>query len=126
MEDRHGYDNMHAIGYVSLGCFITMSIFLLAVTLYYRKKLHNLKHLKLVSQQKPEQKCKSHENSRSHPGGHVNRDGKHQLTNYSNVLYQQDLHQVFDNYHLQLKEDSSGKTRIFENGSRASTDGLGF
>ena len=75
MEDMHWYDNMHAIGYISLGCFITVSIFLLAATLYYRKKLHNLKHLNLVSQQKPEQKCKSHENDRRQPGGQITGTG---------------------------------------------------
>ena len=59
MEDMHAYDNMHAIGYVSLGCFITLSILLLATTLYYRKTFYNLKHLKLVSQQNQNRKAKA-------------------------------------------------------------------
>jgi hypothetical protein len=120
LEDMHGYDNMHAIGYVSLGCFITVSIFLLAATLYYRKKLHNLRHLKLVNNQKPEQVCKSH--GRRQPSGQMNRDRKPQLTNSFHVLYHQDLHQVFDNYNLQLEEDTLGQQRIYENGGSDNMD----
>ena len=126
MEDMHWYDNMHAIGYISLGCFITVSIFLLAATLYYRKKLHNLKHLKLVSQHKPGQKYKIHENVKRQPSGQINRDRKHQLTNYSNVLYQQDLCNGFDNYHLQQEEDSLGQQRLYGHGGRVGMDGLDF
>ena len=130
IEDMHVYDNMHAIGYVSLGCFITVSIFLLAATLYYRKKFYNLKHLKLMTQQKPEQKCKSHGNGKRQPNGQITRDRKHQVTNYSHVLYRQDLHNACDNYHHPLEEDSLGQQRLYTNeqGGRAinSMDGLGF
>ena len=56
----------------------------------------------------------------------MNEDRKHQLTNYSHVPYQQDLHNAFHDYHLQLEEDSLGQHRFNEYGVNANKDELGF
>ena len=50
----------HPLVFVILGCFITMSVFLAAMTCYYRKKVGILKQIQNIPVKKPEHKCKVH------------------------------------------------------------------
>ena len=116
---------MHAVSYVSLGCFITLAIFLLAATLHYRKKFNSLKQLKSMNTTKPEQKYKIHENnfhSRQPSGGITLERNKH-FSNFSDNLYHKDLvHQ----YQHQLDEDMFHQQRATEHGGRGNRNVIEF
>ena len=117
--------SFHSFIYVFLGCFITLSIFLSAATLHYRKKFLTLKQLKSHPEKKPvnmtKHKCMKDENTRSrrHQRHTYGKEMKLQHSSpedFPHKMYHQHLPNYVDRYSPHLDTDSGQERYKQEHG----------
>ena len=74
--------SQHPLVFVILGCFITMSVFLAAMTYYYRKKVGILKQIQNIPVKKAEHKCKAHKHENVRKQQRVSRSKQVLMANH--------------------------------------------